>query len=287
MNALPGEPAVVEPGGAESGNLCARMWQPAMPTESAGCDVYLATLSSLRRQHFQLLDRVEVAREHRYLRQNDRDRFVLGVVLLRAIAAQELRIHPQELVVDRTCGRCGEPHGRPRLVGTQLEASVSHSGELVAVAVTWAGPVGIDIEEMRPLDYRPLVADVCNKDEQTYAVGQPEFYTYWTRKEAFLKATGEGLSRPIQDVVVTAPGSPPAVLSVGHKHAPPSQMFDVRAGANYAGAAVVLTSRLLRCRTRDGTGLLAATAAVTKSPANVQEARHSAGCHRDLSTRYR
>jgi len=55
---------------------------------------------------------------------------------------------PAAIVVDRTCHTCGEPHGRPRLPGTRLEASISHSGDIVAVALAEAGPVGVDIEQL-------------------------------------------------------------------------------------------------------------------------------------------
>lgn len=135
---------------------------------------------------------------------------------------------------------------------------MSHSGQFVAVAVTRAGRIGIDIELMKALDYVPLVAEVCTEDEQTFAVGTAEFYTYWTRKEAFLKATGEGMRRPMHHVAVTPPGAPPAVVNVGGEAPPPSRMFDLQLVAGYAGALVVLTRQPLSYRTRDASGLLAA-----------------------------
>jgi 4'-phosphopantetheinyl transferase len=238
-----------------AGNLGADVEASDSP-DFVACDVYVAALSSLRRRHVELLDSTEVARWHRYLRREDGDRFVLGAVLLRAVVGHELRRHPRDLLVDRTCGRCEQPHGRPRIVGARLEASVSHSGDLVAVAVTRAGMVGVDIEQMKPFDHRPLLVDVCAEEERAFAADQAAFYTYWTRKEAYLKATGDGLLRPMADVRITPPGSPPAVLHVGRDAAPPTQMFDLRLMDGYVGAVAVLTPLPLRYRARDAARLV-------------------------------
>jgi hypothetical protein len=50
------------------------------------------------------------------------------------------------VVVDRSCPSCGRHHGRPHLPGTGLDVSISHSGATVAVAVSNAGPVGVDAQ---------------------------------------------------------------------------------------------------------------------------------------------
>lgn len=223
----------------------------------ATCDVYVAALSSLRPHHRRILDDIEEMRARRYMHADDRDRFILGAVLLRIVAGRALRCDSEAVVVDRTCGRCGHPHGKARLVGTQLSASIAHSGEIVALAVTTDGPVGVDVEARRSLDYRPLVAEVCTDAEEVLVTGLDDFYVYWTRKEAFLKATGTGLRQPMRDVAVTPPGSPPAVLAVGGVTPPSSRLVDLALAEGYVGALAVLTSLPLHCTSHDAAPLLA------------------------------
>lgn len=197
------------------------------------CEVHVSRLSALRQEHFFLLDNVEAQRSDRFLRKEDRDRFILGAALLRIVVARELGSSPRAVAIDRTCQRCEQSHGRPRLIGTSLEASVSHSGDLVGVALTWAGRVGLDLEETKSFDHEPVLDEVCIEAERVFATGPAEFYAYWTRKEAFLKATGEGLFHPMRDVWVTPPHSPPAVVRVGTMPPPPSCMFEVRPHSGY------------------------------------------------------
>lgn len=230
--------------------------EPTASSDSKSCDVYVATLPSLRDRHLHVLDAPEQERRGTYRTVDDRDRFVLGAVLVRAVASRELQRDPRHIVVDRACHRCDKPHGRPQLSAADLDVSVSHSGDFVAVAVTRAGPVGVDIEQLRTLDYTIVLADVCTSEEQRFVATQEDFYTYWTRKEAFLKATGDGLLRPMRDIAVTPPDSAPAVLAVEGCSPPLSQMFDVPRIDGYAGAIVVLSSAPIRCTTTDATALL-------------------------------
>src|SRR3954452_22176139 len=98
------------------------------------CDIYWAAADFLEAPHDAVLDDIECVRRDRYLREEDRTRFTLGAVLLRLVVGSAQPI-------DRTCERCGEPHGRPRLPGDDRHVSVTHSGAIAAVAITGAGPV--------------------------------------------------------------------------------------------------------------------------------------------------
>jgi 4'-phosphopantetheinyl transferase len=198
-------------------------------------------LRCLEPHHLSQLDEREARRRARFRLDADRDRVTLGSVLLRALVAQRTNVDVAAVTIDRTCDVCGEPHGRPRLASHGLEASISHSGDVVAVALTSAGPVGVDIEVVASVEYESLVSDVCTPAEQEFVRGAGDFYTYWARKEAILKATGEGLRRPMTDLVVTPPGSPPALLAFASPSAPSlCRMADVPAGDGYVGAVAVL-----------------------------------------------
>src|SRR5882724_585210 len=97
------------------------------------------------------LDAGERGRRDLLARAEDRERFVTAAGLLRRVVAERLGVAPGAVTVDRTCPDCDRPHGRPVIPGAGLEVSVSHSGDLVAVAlVLGSSPVGVDVEALDP-----------------------------------------------------------------------------------------------------------------------------------------
>lgn len=103
--------------------------------------------------------------------------------------------------------------GKPTLIGPvtrPLQFSLAHSGELVLVAVTGGQAVGVDVERHRPV---PAAADLAERyfspEEREYLAAQADaaaaeraFLRLWAAKEAFVKATGEGLQRPLDSFSV-------------------------------------------------------------------------------------
>jgi 4'-phosphopantetheinyl transferase len=228
------------------------------------CEVHLGRIQDLRPTHLALLDDSEQARAQRYRLAADRDRFQLGSVLLRVAAARQLGVPPADVSVDRTCGRCGAQHGRPLLPGTGLHASVSHSADVVAVALTSCGPVGVDVEAVRPIDFAAIAESVCTPAERINVRAEADFFTIWTRKEAVLKATGEGLSRPMSDVHVAPPSSAPALLGLGggplgrgSGQPPACQLADLSVGDGNRACVAVLTADPVTVSILDASALLA------------------------------
>jgi 4'-phosphopantetheinyl transferase len=179
------------------------------------CDVWWATLSDVRPGHVALLDDVEHARRERYLRTEDRDRFTLGVAVSRLVLGPILGLPPERVPLNRDCPDCGKPHGRPVVAGGP-QLSVSHSGDRVAVAFAAAGPVGVDVEAIRPLDEgieRHVLAPTESAAEASGGFDVGKLLSYWTRKEAIVKATGDGLRAPMRDITVSAPAEPPRLVA--------------------------------------------------------------------------
>jgi 4'-phosphopantetheinyl transferase len=203
------------------------------------------------------LNDAELARARQYQFASDADRSLLGAVLLRVTAARHIGVGPEDVGIDRTCRRCGAQHGQPRLPGSGLYASVSHSGDIVAVALTSAGPVGVDVEAVRSIDFAAVIESVCAAAERGEVRSAMDFYTFWTRKEAVLKATGEGLSRPMTDLRVTPPSSPPVLLALGDGTPPPCQLADISVGDGYQASVAVLAAEPVIVRTFDASELLA------------------------------
>ena len=94
-----------------------------------------------------LLDHAERERWAAYRRDADRDRFLVGCGLAKTVIAAGTGQRPAEVSFDRACRQCGKPHGKPAVRGGDLEFSVAHSGDLVAVAVATA-PLGVDVEQL-------------------------------------------------------------------------------------------------------------------------------------------
>lgn len=224
---------------------------------ASSCAVVVAPLELVDESHLALLDVNERRRRSDIVIESDRARFTLGAVLLRLVVARQLGVDAKTLAIDRTCDSCGASHGRPRLTACGLHASISHSGDLVAVALTAAGAVGIDIEQIMDRDVEALAAVACAPTERTAITSSSAFHTCWTRKEAVLKALACGLRTAPSDVVVSAAGRPPRVVTIEGR--PPSgiQMFDLPVATGYAGALAVLSDEPISLTMCDPSVLLA------------------------------
>ncbi|MDT0263435.1 4'-phosphopantetheinyl transferase family protein [Jatrophihabitans lederbergiae] len=183
----------------------------------------------------------------------DRTRFEIGAGLLRSVAAILVGVDPGAVVVDRTCPTCGGQHGKPYIQNSGLHVSVSHSGTLVVVATTFAGAVGVDVEQVRSADISSLATRVCAPGESIS--GPAEFYPLWCRKEAVAKATGEGLVVPFSEVVVR-PMTEQAGLEAYRGRPIACAMADLEVKTGYAGAVAVLAPGRLELRIHDGREVL-------------------------------
>lgn len=174
-----------------------------------------------------LLDGDERARADRFVRAVSRAQFVGAHAALRRRLGDLLGADPRSLrFAPSPCVRCGGPHGKPVLAGGlagRLHFSLSHSGRAVAVAAAHE-PVGVDLEAVRPLAAEDLAARFFGDDERRLVAGAADppaaFVRLWTRKEALLKATGEGITGGLAG----APGLPPPGAD------PASPLRVVRAG---------------------------------------------------------
>lgn len=142
----------------------------------------------------------------RYKRWQDRQGTLFGKILL--LKALWLQFNTagmekfQLLEVDR--------YGKPFIPGGP-EFSISHSGDIVVLAVIQNGAVGIDIEEIRPINIEdfsqplPEIANLSEKYDKNHI--NPHFFDCWTQKEAVLKGYGKGLLEPMEKVVLKENGT--------------------------------------------------------------------------------
>ena len=180
-----------------------------------------------REGYLRLLDDGEQRRRTGYRRERDRARFTLAAALLKAAVARELDVVARDVSLDRTCFTCGGPHGRPTVLGARVSCSASHSGPFVAVATSSSGQVGIDVEQITDLAFEPLLDQIVANPERVPRTAE-EFFRIWTRKEAVLKATGEGLRTPMTSVSMTGADEPPRLLSPTGRLTS-AEVFDLKA----------------------------------------------------------
>jgi 4'-phosphopantetheinyl transferase len=186
------------------------------------CQVWWARPQDVQPAHDALLGQPDLARRSRLRRESDRQRLTVAAALARVLLGAAAGVPPAQLRIDRTCSRCGEQHGKPRVPALPgVHVSVSHSAGCIAVAVVRGGAVGIDVEEIGqfdPVELEGLAAGILAPEERAELARQPAhdgawaFTTYWTRKEALVKATGEGLASALDRIVVSPPSSPPRLL---------------------------------------------------------------------------
>jgi 4'-phosphopantetheinyl transferase len=188
----------------------------------------------------------ELERSRRFRFQRHRAAFVISRGLLRTIAGRYLGAPPGELCFAYTT--YGKPYLVRPLAGGSLRFNLSHSHELVLYAFAADVEVGIDVEYLRPEFAGAEIARRFFSPREVESLSAlpggrraEAFFKCWTRKEAFIKAVGEGLSFPLDQFDVTlAPHEPAALLSVRNdaREAARWSMWDVSPEPGYAAALV-------------------------------------------------
>jgi 4'-phosphopantetheinyl transferase len=170
--------------------------------------------------------------------------FVAARGTLREILSRYVGVTPAEMafVYDAT----GKPALAPSLAASGLRFNLAHSGDCGACAVALDGELGIDVERVRPLDNAAaIVARYFSPAEQAAwlqlkGAEQPAaFLRAWTRKEAYLKALGDGLRAPLSQFTVTLAPGEPALLLVASPHDRGAwSIADLPVAEDYAAALV-------------------------------------------------
>jgi len=182
--------------------------------------VCLAQTESCLQSLQQTLSTDERTKADRFRFPKDRSQFIVSRGALRAILSRYLNISSHLLRFDYN------PYGKPSLIVTQggntLRFNLSHSRGMALIAITKNRDIGVDIEGINPnfscLEiaekfFSPLENSVLRSLPEHLQA--PAFFTCWTRKEAYIKGVGKGLSIPLNQFDVSlAPGEPAALLNV-------------------------------------------------------------------------
>lgn len=193
-------------------------------------------LSDLCDDLLPLLPAEEQGRAATFLRAAPRQRFVQSRAVLRTLAARRLGVSPVGLPIRRT------PTGKPYIPDAGLHVNLSHSEGIAVCAFCESSPVGIDIEQIRLLPEMLSIAHSHFSSEEYRRLQAMDpaaqceaFFQGWTRREAYVKALGDGLSRTLSAIRFgepSHPGGPMPVLAPGS----PWLVHDLRPAEGYLGA---------------------------------------------------
>jgi 4'-phosphopantetheinyl transferase len=150
-----------------------------------------------------VLSEDELLRAADYKVEGGRRRFVATRAALRTLLGRYLDQDPATLRFGTT------PNGKPRLdPPSKLQFNVSHSGSVGLIAIASETQVGIDVEQIKPRERQDGIARrVFTQAERDAIDGDDDFFRHWVAKEAFVKATGRGMSSVKSfEVLLDAPG---------------------------------------------------------------------------------
>lgn len=214
--------------------LAVHIWRvPLDELPRVELNALLSTLSADERQ-----------RAERFHFERHREQFIVARGTLRAVLGRYLATPPTALRF-----RYGD-HGKPSLAWptTDLRFNISHSHELALIAVAYGQELGVDVEHCAPMrDQEGVARQVFAPDELEALAQLPPalrmrgFFNAWTRKEALIKARGEGLSLPLKEFAVTlVPGEPARLLrSVDPTDLQRWSLHALEPGRGYAAALAI------------------------------------------------
>lgn len=209
----------------------------------ASLEVPSSTLSTLQ----QVLSPDEIKRAQRFRFEKDRHHWIVAHSVLRKLLGEYLGTVPTELQFSTNA--YGKPSIASPSFGTRLHFNLAHSGTLALYAFCYHRHVGVDIEYMRSgIDYQAIAHSHFSSYENEQLQALPSelqeeaFFACWSRKEAYIKARGMGLSLPLDQFDVSLTPGEPAMLLASREDEEAVAQWSLSAlspGPHHAGALVV------------------------------------------------
>jgi 4'-phosphopantetheinyl transferase len=200
-----------------------------------------------RAQLTETLSEDERVRAARFVFERDKNRFVAGRGVLREILGWLLQVEPERLAFSYSAR--GKPQLAAPVAGRSLHFNLAHSEALVVYAVSRAQEVGIDVELIRPVrEAEEIAAQFFSEGEFAKWHSLPNdrkteaFFNCWTRKEACLKSTGQGIGGTLNQIDISFISGGPEPVPDTAKNSPVAAPWHIQAltpASSYAGALAV------------------------------------------------
>lgn len=204
----------------------------------------LVARPAMLQRSWEILDREERIRAERFQFEIHRNNFILSHGFMREVLGRYLETDPAKIAfrIDR--------YGKPHLAGIDgLQFNLSESGSLAALAISYGRLVGVDVERIRPIPDLDAMADQCFSESERAVLRalsstekEAAFFTFWTRKEAYIKAVGKGLSIPLHSFDTSSELSESSRLIFSRDGPPDIECWwisDLPPIKGYAGAVAV------------------------------------------------
>jgi len=186
-------------------NFMDMFFSPSIQLASDAVHIWYASVEQSHdrmAEFYPLLSPDEKARAERFYFERDRDRYITGRGLLRVLLAGYLDMEPSRIQFEY--GPCRKPKLTTIIDDNRLEFNLSHSNDLVVYSFCRNRRVGIDVEHIHPMaDEQRLAEEFFSTPESAYLrslsgdLKLKAFFKLWTCKEAFVKASGDGLAKPM------------------------------------------------------------------------------------------
>ncbi len=197
-----------------------------------------------KERHLGLLSEDEMNRARSYRFSSDRERYSAGRAALRIILSRYVGISARQLRFEYNS------YGKPSLctdANYPCQFNLSHSQNLALISITQQNAVGIDIERMKTgIDFTKIARRFFSTQEQNALVSLSQeevpraFYRCWTRKEAYIKAMGMGLSLPLESFSVSLePDQPPIILHGETDQTEAWSLYELVPAENYVAAVAI------------------------------------------------
>jgi 4'-phosphopantetheinyl transferase len=224
-------------------------WPSAQPVPSLGQNAVHVWAWSLDGSSldsdWNMLSDEETLRARRFVYPRDRDRYVCAHAAMRTILNGYTGIDASSLLITTLA------FGKPRMecnAGMQpVHFNLTHSANLAALAVSRAYDLGVDLEQVRPID--PEIANDHFSPSELLTLGSlppvqwlAGFYRCWTSKEAILKGEGMGLNLPLDGFDVEVHPQRPAALIAVAPHtniAPAWSLVELKPAQDFVGTLAV------------------------------------------------
>ena len=191
-----------------------------------------------------LLSPDEKSRAHKFRFAKDRRNFIIARGILRSLIGKYLEINPAEISFQYS------EFGKPSIANNNsLRFNISHSQNIALFAFTKKFNIGVDVEFVNPnIEAKDIANNFFSPNEIKKLLLLPEqqqtlgFFNCWTRKEAFIKAVGEGLSFPLHKFEVSLEPDKPAKLLATDwdpKAVSNWSIFSMSPGANFVGSLAI------------------------------------------------
>lgn len=209
--------------------------------------IWRAFISSDQVENYKnLLTDEEMYRAGKYFFERDRQRYILSRGILKKLLSSYAKVKPEN--IQFIYNKYGKPYLNMPSRSVEIQFNISHSEDIILLAFTYGHKIGIDIEYQRAEFADMKIAEHFFSPAEISALAmlpdnmrKKAFFECWTRKEAFIKAKGQGLTIPLDGFEVSVmPDEPAQLLNIydDPEEVKRWMMMNIETGGNYCGALV-------------------------------------------------